>query len=319
MLQNTISLLTGYAAYYCADTLHFSGVLAAIVAGLYLGRRAHIITSPTSRIQITAQREITLFLINGVLFILVGLQLHPILSGLSTFNDAPHLFYLALLVSLTVIVVRILWAFPAVYLPHVLSRRIRTAESTPAWRNVAVASWTGLRGGVSLAAALAVPLTVVSGAAFPQRPLILFLTFAVIFATLVVQGLTLPALIRLLHITSENEDREETLARLKAARVAYSRLDKLGREPWADADVVADLRNHLKSALDHHAAKRDHALTTPQKRTADTRYRIWRELVQAQSREIIRLRNEGAINDATMQKIQRELDLQALEAEAAKP
>ena len=319
MLQNTLSLLTGYAAYYSADALHLSGVLAAIVAGLYLGRRVHTFTSPTSRIQIAAQRDITLYLINGVLFILVGLQLHPILGGLSIHADAPRLFSLALLISLTVMVVRILWAFPAVYLPRVLSRRIRAAEGTPAWRNVVVASWTGLRGGVSLAAALAVPLTVASGAAFPHRPVILFLTFAVIFATLVVQGLTLPALIRWLRITPESENREESLARLKAARVAYAALDKLEREPWADAAVVADLRSHLKGSLEHHTAKRDHTLTPQQKRSADARYRIQRELNDAQSREIVRLRNEGAINDTTMQKIIRELDLQALEAEASKP
>jgi len=319
MLQNTVSLLTGYAAYYAADALHLSGVLAAIAAGLYLGRRVHTFTSPTSRIQIAAQRDITLYLINGILFILVGLQLHPILSGLSIHADAPRLFYLALLVSLTVIIVRILWAFPAVYLPRVLSPKIRAAEGIPAWRNVAVASWTGLRGGVSLAAALAVPLTIASGAAFPHRPLILFLTFAVIFATLVVQGLTLPVLIRWLRIPSESENREETLARLKSARVAYAALAKLEREPWADAKVVADLRRHLKGSLEHQAAARDHTLTAQQKRTADALYRIQGELNEAQIREVRRLRDEGAINDATMQKIQRELDLQALEAEAGKP
>jgi len=128
LLQNTVSLLTGYAAYFPADALHFSGVLAAITAGLYLGRRVETFTSPSSRIQITAQRDITLYLINGILFILVGLQLHPILSGLSIYMAAPRLFYLALLISLTVIIVRILWAFPAVYLPRVLSRRIRAAR-----------------------------------------------------------------------------------------------------------------------------------------------------------------------------------------------
>ena len=319
LLQNTVSLLTGYAAYYPADALHFSGVLAALTAGLYLGRHAETFTSPSSRIQITAQRDITLYLINGILFILVGLQLHPILNGLSIHMAPSRLLYLALLVSLTVILVRILWAFPAVYLPRVLSRRIRAAEGAPSWRNVAVASWTGLRGGVSLAAALAVPLTVASGAAFPDRPLILFLTFAVIFATLVVQGLTLQPLIRFLRITSETDDREETLARVKAARAAYAALGKLEGEPWADAAVVADLRGHLKTSLEHRTAARDHVLTPEQKRAAESLYRIRHELNDAQSRELVRLRNEGAINEATMTKIGRELDLQALEAEAGKP
>lgn len=319
MLQNTASLLTGYAAYYPADALHLSGVLAAITAGLYLGRRGQTFTSPSSRIQITAQREITLYLINGVLFILVGLQLHPILTGLSLRAYAPRVLFLAIAICLTVIIVRIVWLFPAVYLPRLLSARIRAAEGSASWRNVAVASWTGLRGGISLAAALAVPLTIASGAPFPHRPLILFLTFAVILATLVGQGLTLPALIRWLRITSEGDDREETLARLKATRAAYAALGKLQKEPWADADVVADIRNHLHESLEHHKGTRDHTLTPHQRSAADALYRIRRELNAAQNHEIVRLRNEGAINDATLQKIQRELDLQALEAEAGKP
>jgi CPA1 family monovalent cation:H+ antiporter len=319
MLQNTASLLTGYAAYFPADALHLSGVLAAITAGLYLGRSGHTFTSPSSRIQITAQREITLYLINGVLFILIGLQLHPILSTLRAQAHPRNLLMLAIAISLTVILVRIAWAFPAVYLPRILSSRIRASEGSPSWRNVVVASWTGLRGGVSLAAALAVPLTVASGAAFSYRELLLFLTFAVILATLVGQGLTLPALIRALRLTADGDDREETLARLKATRAAYAALNKLAEEPWADKQIVADLRGHLKASLAHHEATRDQRLTQEQRKSAQALYRIRRELAEAQNREIIRLRNEGAINDATMHKIQRELDLQSLEAEAGAP
>lgn len=311
LLQNTISLLCGYAAYYPADALHLSGVLAAITAGLYLGRRVDTITTPGSRVQIGAMRDITLYLINGLLFILVGLQLHPILSALS---GAPltEIVVVALAVSLTVIVVRILWLFPAVFLPGMLSPRIRAAEGKPSWRNVAVGSWTGLRGGVSLAAALAVPLTVASGAPFPQRPLILFVTFAVIFATLVVQGLTLPLLIKALKITSETGDREEALARVKASRAAYATLNRLAKEPWADQTIVRDLREHLRQALAHHKALQDDALTPQQAEAEKAAARIRRELNDAQSREILRLHDEGAINTATMTKIQRELDLEAV-------
>lgn len=319
MLQNTVSLLTGYAAYFPADALHLSGVLAAITAGLYLGRSGHTFTSPSSRIQIAAQREITLYLINGVLFILIGLQLHPILSALKAQAHPHNLVMLAVAVCLTVIIVRIAWALPAVYLPRVLSSRIRANEGSPSWRNVAVASWTGLRGGVSLAAALAIPLTVASGAPFPDRELLLFLTFAVILATLVGQGLTLPALIRVLRLTADGDDREETLARLKATRAALAALGKLAQNPWADKLIVDDLREHLKARLAHHEATRTRTLTDGQRNAAEALYRIRRELTDVQNREIVRLRNEGAINEATMNKLQRELDLQSLEAEAAKP
>jgi monovalent cation/hydrogen antiporter len=313
LLDNTVSLLSGYAAYYPADAFHLSGVLATIAAGLYLGRRSYTFTSPTSRIQIAAMRDITLYLINGLLFILVGLQLHSIVAGLGGEASLGTLILYAAAVSATVIVVRIVWVFGSVFLPGVLFRRIRKREGTPSWRNVLIASWTGLRGGVSLAAALAVPLIVASGAAFPHRPLILFLTFAVILATLVVQGLTLPLLIRLLHVTSDSgAEREEALARLKATRAAYMQLQKLAKEPWADAAVVADLRSHLKQALAHHKGLRDNTLTAQQESVADASRRIRRELNTAQSREIIRLRDEGAINDSTMTKIQRDLDLEAV-------
>jgi NhaP-type Na+/H+ or K+/H+ antiporter len=257
-------------------------------------------------------REITLFLINGILFILVGLQLHSILVGLSGAESPQTLIFLATSVSLAVIVVRILWALPAVYLPALLFRRIREAEGFPRWKNVAVVAWTGLRGGVSLAAALAVPLTVSSGAPFPQRPLILFLTFSLILATLVVQGLTLPSLIRGLGITAESADREESLARLKASRAAYAALNRLAQEKWADKEVVDDIREHLKGAMAHHKGMRDDTLSPDLERRASAVRRIRQELNDVQSREIVRLRNESAINDATMNKIQHELDLEAV-------
>ncbi|HKW44234.1 MAG TPA: cation:proton antiporter, partial [Candidatus Eremiobacteraceae bacterium] len=294
------------------DALHLSGVLAAIAAGLYLGKQTYSISSASSRVQITAMREVTLYLINGVLFILVGLQLRPILVGLSGAETPGALIAMAGAVCLTVILVRIAWAYPAAYLPALLSARIRAAEGRPAWKNVAVAAWTGLRGGISLAAALAVPLTIASGAPFPHRDLILFLTFSVILATLVGQGLTLPLLIRMLGIKSESGDREESLARLKATRAASAALEKLAGEPWADQEVVRDVRAHLKSAAKHHRAMRDQTLTTGQANSAAAARRIRHELNEAQSLELMRLQNEGAINDATARKMQYELDLESV-------
>jgi Na+/H+ antiporter len=312
LLQNTISLLSGYAAYYPADALHLSGVLAAIAAGLYLGRQTYAITSASSRVQITAMREITLYLINGLLFILVGLQLRPILVGLSGAESPASLIAMAAAVSLTVIVVRLLWAFPAAYLPAALSPKIRAAEGRPSWKNVTVVAWTGLRGGISLAAALAVPLTVANGAPFPHRDLILFLTFSVILATLVGQGLTLPVLIRMLGVTAESPEREEALARLRATRAARTALEKISEQSWADPEIVRDVREHLKKAAAHHRATRDQTLTAAQTKSASAARRIRHELNEAQSREIVRLRDEGAINDATVSKIQRELDLETV-------
>ncbi len=315
LLQNTVSLLSGYAAYYPADALHFSGVLAAITTGLYLGRQSHLITSPSARVQITAMRDITLYLINGVLFILVGLQLHPILVDSAKTSSLGNLMFLAVAISLTIIIVRILWIVPAVYLPRIVSARIRANEGPPSWRNALVVAWTGMRGGVSLAAALAIPLTVSGGAPFPHRPLILFLTFAVILATLVAQGLTLPLLIRLLHIEPEKESREESLARLKLARTALSTLERVAEEPWAQVAAVRDARDHLEHALAHYKDTQPETSTPEQQRNAQTFQRIQHELTQAQTRELTRLHNEGAITNALANKLQRELDFEALRIE----
>ncbi len=312
LLQNTVSLLTGYAAYLPADALHFSGVLATIAAGLYLGRRGAQITSPSSRVQIGAMRDITLYLINGVLFILVGLQLHPIVKGLTRVASPGTLLFLAVAISLTVILVRIAWAYPVVYLPLFLFPNLRRNEGTPSWRNVTVAGWTGLRGGVSLAAALAIPLTTVSSAPFPYRQLILFLTFAVILATLVGQGLTLQPLIRALHITTESGEREEALARLKITRAAYARLKKLASEPWADRDTVQDLKAHLQEHLKHHESVGAQMHSPEDQRHEESAQRIRRELRAAQQQEITRLQSEGAISTEVMSTILRDLDLEAL-------
>jgi monovalent cation/hydrogen antiporter len=311
LIQNTVSLLSGYAAYLPADAMHLSGVLSAITAGIYLGRRGHSFTSAESRIQNQGMREINLFLINGVLFILVGLQLHPIMVGLAGAYSYPMLAGLALAIILVVVFVRIAWVFATAYLPRILRRQTPGRERAPKWQEVAILSWTGLRGGVSLAAALAIPLTVASAAPFPQRPLILFLTVAVIVATLVVQGLTLPLLIRAFGLGSDGaEQREETLARLRATRAAYGRLQKLANEPWADRHVVDDIRRHLKAAYKHHQAGQEGGRPPTDDDKAVVYDRIRRELNDAQSSEIIRLRNEDAINDAVMNKIQRELDLE---------
>ena len=308
LLQNAASLLSGYAAYFAADALHVSGVLSVIVAGLYLGRRGATFTTSESRIQNAGMREVTLFLINGLLFILVGLQLHPIIAEVSCGRSIWTLVAIGAAISAVVIAVRIAWLFPTTFLSAAIAR-IRQ----PSWRETAVVSWTGLRGGVSLAAALAVPYTVASGALFPNRPLILFLTFAVILATLIVQGLTLPGLIALLKlVTDGGEEREETLARLKVTRAAYALLKNLAREPWADPADVEDLRKHLNTAYAQQRGRQERTLTPQDESRSAAASRMRRELNDAQSREIVRLRDEGAINDAVMNKIQRELDLDAV-------
>src|SRR5919201_6230537 len=229
----SISLLTGYLAYIPASALHVSGVLAAVSVGFYLGWRAPELSTPAMRMQGTAVWETLVFLMNALLFALVGLQLRPILDALSGQSTA-SLIGDAALVTATVMAVRLAWVY-------LLAGAVR-GRAAP-WGQATVIGWTGMRGAVSLAAALAVPLSTDAGAPFPSRELIVFLAFCVILGTLVVQGLTLPAVIRMTRLEEDTAPaREEAKARLLAADAALARLEELVAEDWVREDTAERLR-----------------------------------------------------------------------------
>ena len=214
----TISLLTGYFAYLPAELLGVSAVIAAVTAGIYLGWHTPELTNAEVRLLGESTWQIVTFVLNALLFTLIGLQLPLIVDELDPYSTGELLWW-ALAVSLTVVLVRWLWVFPAAWLPRRLFRRIREREPMPDGAELALIAWSGMRGAVSLAAALAIPLSTDVGQPFPGRSLILFLTFAVILVTLVGQGLTLPAVIRLLRLEDDaaEEQREEARARIDAA------------------------------------------------------------------------------------------------------
>src|SRR5215207_5492610 len=203
LVETTVALFTGYAAYLPAEQLGASGVLAVVAAGLYISLRSPQMTSPRNRLQVFEVLWTMDFLLNSLLFILVGLQLHTVFGGLSGEASLARLLLYAALVSLAVVGTRLVWTFPMAYLPRRLSRRLRERDPLPPWGQVAVVAYAGMRGSVSLAAALSLPLTTQGGDPFPGRDLIIFLTFCVILVTLVAQGLSLPYLIRRLGVEDE--------------------------------------------------------------------------------------------------------------------
>jgi len=190
LTENTTSLLTGYVAYLPADALHLSGVLAVVACGLYLARQRPRTVSARTRLQNVEMWQMVDFLLNGILYILVGLQLHSILGKLAADPPAVRILH-PLAIILTVVLLRIAWVFCFAYLPPLLRPVRANSRRALPWQETAVVAWSGMRGGVSLAAALAVPF-VVHGAPLPHRELIIYVTYAVILATLVCQGLTLP-------------------------------------------------------------------------------------------------------------------------------
>jgi monovalent cation/hydrogen antiporter len=305
----TISILSGYAAYLPAEELGFSGVIAAVTTGLYMGWHTPQLTTAVMRLQGVAVWGILTFLTNAVLFLLVGLQLPGILDDLSG-RTAGELVLWACLVSLVVIGVRLAWMFTVPYLIRAVDRREsqRSRRSSPAER-LAI-GWAGMRGSVSLAAALAIPLRTDAGAPFPDRDLIIFVAFAVILATLVGQGLTLGPLINRLGLSDDGEgDREETLARRLVAEAALARIDELGEPDWIRPESVGRARQ-----LFDYRQRRFGALEDGDGDNFEDRANAWRqlmyELFDAQRDALVGLRNRGEISDEVRRKVERDLDLE---------
>jgi Na+/H+ antiporter len=311
----TISLLSGYAAYIPAEELGLSGVIAAVTVGVYMGWHTPELTTPVMRMQGVAVWEILMFLLNAVLFLLVGLQLPSVLDDISGFS-ASELVGWGLLVSAVVIVVRLAWGFTVVYLVRALDRRpSQRARRAPA-RERLVAGWAGMRGSVALAAALAIPFETDAGASFPQRDLLIFLAFAVILVTLVGQGLTLGPLINRLGISDDGTEQEEEVhARVRIAEAALLRLEEVSGDGWAREDTLARVRGMYDYRRRRFSAQSDGDGTQYEERT-DAYRRLMYELFDAQREELLALRNRGEISDEVRRRVERELDLEETRLQA---
>ena len=310
-IEITVSLLTPFVAYLVADELGVSGVLAVVTAGLYLGRRMPELLTFKTRLQGGPVWEMVEFILNGFVFILIGLQLPEVLRALSGHEIPIHqLVWYALFISFAAILIRILWVFPAAYVPRLLFKSIRQRDPYPKWQHVTIIAWTGMRGVVSLAAALAIPLTIQSGGPFPDRDLILFLTFIVILATLVVQGLSLPPLIRWLGVKDDGSmEKEEREARLKANQAALARLNEIAEREPAKADALQRLRVEYEDHIRQVEGAEPGSAGTPLRLFSSEFERLSHEALQQERRTILQLRNEDAISDEVLRRIQRDIDL----------
>src|SRR6266550_6170719 len=298
-IEITITLLTPYAAYLLADALQVSGVLAVLAAGLYLSRQSSRFFSSNTRLQANAVWNVLVFLLNGLLFLLIGLQLRGIVATIAG-PSLLTLIWQALLISLAVIAVRLAWVFPAASVPRLVSPRLRARDPYPGWRQVAIVAWVGMRGGLSLAAALALPFTLTGGLLFPQRDLVIFFTFCVILATLVGQGLSLVPIIRLLGLERDSSlEREHALAHLVAARAALSRLDELATETWVPEDARIKMRSHYAHKLEALTEAMDGADDERFDGHAPIKQRLQQEVLQAERSAVIGLRDQGRIDDET--------------------
>ena len=305
-----IALLSGYFAYLPAQAAGVSAVLAVVTVGVYVGWYTPELTTVQTRLQGDAVWEILTFLLNALLFGLVGLQLRPILDSLHG-RSTSALIADGVIVSLAVILTRFVWVFPATYIPRRISKRIRERDPYPPWQYPALISWAGLRGAVSLAAALALPLTIDGGSSFPQRSFIIYLAYCVILATLVGQGLTLPAVIRGLRLEDDgSSEKEETKARIHAAEAALGRLEELAGEDWVREDTAERMRGAYRFRASRFAARFDDDDDGEIEERSQNYQRLRRELLDAERRAVVELRRQGRINDTVMNRVQRDLDLE---------
>jgi CPA1 family monovalent cation:H+ antiporter len=309
-IEIVISILVPYAAYFTADRMHASGVLAVVACGLYLSRRSSEFFSPTVRLQTWAVWESLSFILNGLVFVLIGLQLPNVLAGIHGYGRRTLLLY-GVLFSGLVIALRLIWIFPGAYLANLIRTRILHQDAKlPAAKGILIVGWTGMRGVIALAAAIALPQTLANGAPFPQRNLIIFLAFSVIFVTLVLQGLTLPPLVRALGLAGETgPNLEEEAARREMLEAALAHLEKLRKQDETEFDAMyEDLTGHYRqrlAALTGKDADEEGVSRQRHKRLS----RISRELLRVERCTAVRLRNDGRINDEILRELERELDL----------
>ena len=309
LVSSVALLIAPYASYLPADAAHVSGVLAAVSAGMYLGYRSVRLYDAEMRVTSRHFWDVLVLLINGGAFLLIGFELRSVLA--SAHGGAWHLAESALAVIATVVLVRLLWVFISAYVPRAFSPRLRENDPLPSWRALLLIGWSGMRGIVSLAAALSIPVTIAGGKGFPYRAEIVFLSFCVTFATLVGQGFSLRPLVQWLGLSAQDErERLSTKIRIRALKKGLARLEHLGPDGERDGarTYAEQLRRQYERRIAHLEGHIDESEERAEEET-EAEHRIERRALEAEVDEITRLRNRGEIPDDVFREIQYDLDL----------
>lgn len=311
-IDTALTFMAPYFMYISAEQFHYSGVMAVVTGGLFLSYRSHEIFNYHSRIQTTHVWATVAFILNGLVFILIGLQLPVIINGLTDYSFAVAIKY-GLIISALTILIRIVWVYPGTFLPRWLSKKIRAREKAPSVGGVFLVSWAGMRGVVSLASALSIPLTL-NGAPFPERNLILFITFIVILVTLVVQGLSLPFLIKKIKFTEMDEvlpeEEQEAGIHLRLTKMALQTLTERYPSEIKENELVNNLKHQLENDISL-TSQRIESLecNETEKEEIELYNRVLIDLIKVQRHELVVLRKERAYGDELLRKQTEQLDL----------
>jgi CPA1 family monovalent cation:H+ antiporter len=310
-VDTAITLISPYIAYLLAEEFHFSGILAVVSAGLFLSFRATDIFSYETRLQSIGVWSTLVFILNGVVCVLIGMQLPEIIKNLDGFSLQQAIGY-GLLISLVIIVLRILWVYPGAYIPRMLFKSIRATEVRPPGRAVFILGWSGMRGVVSLAAALAIPLTMQDGTAFPYRNLILFITYCVILVTLVIQGFSLPWVIRWLGVRGEeNGEEEEKQLRMALAMKSIEEIES----NYAQEDATQNALHHIKTKYEHRIDQIHQRMLTVDATTHSTEVffeynKLQLQMVHFERNQLKSMRRAKKYSEEVLRKLEYELDLE---------
>jgi Na+/H+ antiporter len=313
-IDAAFTLISPYFMYLAAEQFHYSGVMAVVTGGLFLSYRSHeIFKDGKSRLQTINVWATLVLILNGLVFILIGLELPVVVAGLEGYSLLEACVY-GLIISALVILLRILWIYPATFIPRWFSRGIQNREPSPGWKGPLVIGWAGMRGVVSLAAALSIPITTSGGVAFPHRNLIIFITFVVILVTLVFQGLTLPLLIKIIKIDEIDpqisEEKQQASIRLRLLKVSMERIDQKYREELAVNGMISSFRAQMQNELDHSSKKLD-SMECEEYESIEVSVfnKVLKDLYQVQRRELHLIRKEKKFSDEVIRAQEMQIDL----------
>lgn len=315
-IDAALTLMTPYLMYLGAEQFHFSGVMAVVSGGLFISYRSHeVFQTGATRINMLGVWTTLIFVMNALVFILIGLALPGIIENLGEYSVAEAIKY-GLIISAITIALRFIWVYPIAHIPRWLSKSARK-DPSPGWKGPFIISWAGMRGVVSLATALSIPVLLSNGEAFPLRNLILFITFIVIFVTLVVQGLTLPLIIRLINITEIDnvmpEEEQQAGIQLRLKEVALDSLNRQFSHEMTANELVGLLRKDLENDMSA-IRMRLESLECEQVQTAEIQryHHVLRNIYTVQRKELFRLRKEKFFGDEEIRKMEMQLDLDEL-------
>jgi Na+/H+ antiporter len=313
-IDAALTLLSPYFMYLVAEELHYSGVMAVVTGGLFLSYRSHeIFSSSNSRLQTLNVWATLVFILNGLVFIFIGLELPVIMKDMGSYSIVDAIKY-GLIISFITILIRILYVLPIAYVPKWLGQKIRMDTQNPAWKGPFIIGWAGMRGVVSLASALSVPLLMKNGEVFPHRNLILFITFVVILVTLVFQGLTLPLVIKWVNMKDDKEyspeEEQDAAIHLALMNAAIDHLNKKYVQQTEDNELVGFLKDKLENDISV-VGKRLTSMECNETQINDkiVYYEILKDLYKVQRKELVKLRSQKIYSDEEIRKHESQLDL----------